>query len=313
MNHFKINLNLLRLAVGTSLMVAGVASASASEVTNHYLTVDGIKIFYREAGNPKNPAIVLLHGFPSSSHMFRDLIPLLADKYHVIAPDYPGAGYSDAPDAAAFAPTFEHLADVMADFIQESKIGKATYYVQDFGGPVGFRIAVKHPDWINGFIIQNANAYVEGLSQVVSEGNKKRAEKPSTVEELKQFELSPKLALMLYKTGARNPEAISPDSWSHCDWAMNEPGHLSIEAGLLNNYQTNIDSYPQWHEYFKKYQPRVLIVWGKGDPVFLPPGAEAYKKDLKNVELHFLSTSHFALEEDVAAVSNYIHKFMAKK
>ncbi len=288
------------------------ASATHGAATTfHTTTVDGMKIFYREAGDPSKPTILLLHGFPASSHMFRDLMPLLAGRFHLIAPDYPGFGYSDAPAPEVFTPTFDSLATVMEHFVEAQKLSKFSLYMQDFGGPVGFRLAVRHPEWIKALIIQNANAYDEGLAPAIREGNLRRATMPSTEAEM-SFELGPGLAHLLYQNGARKPNAMNPDAWTTDLWCMGQPGHRRIGAALINNYHTNMEQYAQWQDYLRKRQPRTLVVWGKGDPVFLPAGATAYKKDLKNVEVHLLDTSHFALEEDATTVADDITAFLAK-
>lgn len=288
------------------------ASATHGTATTfHTIIVDGIKIFYREAGNPNKPTILLLHGFPASSHMFRDLMPLLAGRFHLIAPDYPGFGYSDAPGPAVFTPTFDSLATVMEHFVEAQRLTKFSLYMQDFGGPAGFRLAVRHPEWIESLIIQNANAYNEGLAPAIREGNLRRATTPSTEAEM-GFELGPGLAHLLYQHGARNPDAMNPDAWTTDLWCMEQPGHRRVGAALINDYHTNMEQYAQWQDYLRKRQPRTLVVWGKGDPIFLPAGAMAYKKDLRDVEVHMLNTSHFALEEEAATIAGYITAFIAK-
>lgn len=287
---------------------AALAAAPGAAMTYHYATIDGIKVFYREAGDPKKPTILLLHGYPSSSHMFRELIPLLSADFHLVAPDYPGFGYSDAPGPGTFEATFAHLTQVMEHFVQTLGLKHFSIYMQDFGGPVGFRLAVLHPEWIDRLIIQNANAYDEGLAPSVREGNARRAAKPASEGELK-FELGPDLAHLLYQKGARAPEAMNPDAWSLDEWAMNQPGHKRIAAALLNDYNTNILSYPAWQAYLRTHKPRTLIVWGKGDPIFLVPGAEAYKRDVPKATLQLLDTSHFALEEDSRAIAQAVRAF----
>jgi pimeloyl-ACP methyl ester carboxylesterase len=285
------------LSATSSGIPDAAASPPAAQVAYRTETIDGISIFYREAGPSNAPTVVLLHGFPSSSHMFRNLIPKLAVHYHVIAPDYPGFGYSDAPPADIFDATFESLTTVMEHFLQHKGQTKVSLYLQDFGGPVGFRIAVHHPEWIRSLIIQNANAYEVGLAEQIRQGSAARTTHPTPVNEM-AFELGSGLTDLLYKQGVRNPEHLSPDAWHFDLWAMEQPGHQRIGAALINDYHTNIEAYPQWQEYFRQYQPPTLVVWGRGDPIFLPSGAEAYKTDLKNVRVRFFATSHFALEED---------------
>jgi pimeloyl-ACP methyl ester carboxylesterase len=280
----------------------------------HYRTVDvaGIQIFYREAGSPKSPTILLLHGFPTSSHMFRDLIPLLADRYHLIAPDYPGFGYSSRPKVSEFDYTFDHLADVMEGFVDTLGLKRYALYMQDFGGPVGFRLATRRPQHVRALIIQNANAYDEGVSagvrEVVLRIWKERT--PETEARLRElFELP--ATRRQYLEGAADPSLVSPDAWEHAQWGMDRPGDKEIQFALHANYGSNIEHYEEWHAYFRKYQPPTLIVWGKGDFVFTPAGAEAYRKDLKQVELHMLNAGHFALETNASDIAGFIRGFAA--
>jgi pimeloyl-ACP methyl ester carboxylesterase len=282
----------------------------------HYRTADvaGVEIFYREAGDPKSPTILLLHGFPTSSHMFRDLIPLLADQYHLIAPDYPGFGYSARPKVTEFNYTFDHLADVMEGFVDALGLKRYSLYMQDFGGPVGFRLATRRPQQVRALIIQNANAYDEGISSgvrdVVLRIWKERT--PQTEARLKEFFELP-VTKRQYLEGAPDPSLVSPDAWEHAQWGMDRPGDKEIQFALHANYGSNVERYEEWHAYFRKSQPPTLIVWGKGDFVFTPAGAEAYRKDLKNVELHMLNAGHFALETNAAEIAGYIRGFPASR
>jgi pimeloyl-ACP methyl ester carboxylesterase len=280
----------------------------------HYRTVGvaGIEIFYREAGSPKLPTILLLHGFPTSSHMFRDLIPLLADRYHLIAPDYPGFGYSSRPKVSEFNYTFDHLADVMEGFVDALGLTRYAVYMQDFGGPVGFRLATRRPQHVRALIIQNANAYDEGVSSgvrdVVLRIWKERT--PKTEARLKElFELP--ATKRQYLEGAPDSSLVSPDAWEHAQWGMDRPGDKEIQFALHANYGSNIEHYDEWHAYFRKFQPPALIVWGKGDFVFTPAGAEAYARDLKHVELHMLDAGHFALETNAAEIAVLMREFRA--
>lgn len=288
------------------------ASGATNEV--HYRTVEvaGLEIFYREAGDPELPTLLLLHGFPTSSHMFRDLIPLLADRYHLVAPDYPGFGYSSRPKPSKFKYTFDHLADVVEQFVDALGLTRYSLYLQDFGGPVGFRLAARRPERVRALIIQNANAYDEGVSQgvrdIVLRIWKERT--PETEAKLKElFELS--ATKKQYLEGSPDPTLVSPDAWEHAQWGMDRPGDKETQFTLHANYGSNIERYEEWHEYFRKYQPPALIAWGKNDFVFLPPGAEAYRKDLKHVELHTLNAEHFALETNAAEIAAYIREFRA--
>ena len=295
-------------------MLGTSAQAAANQI--HYRTADvaGVEIFYREAGDPKSPTILLLHGFPTSSHMFRDLIPLLADQYHLVAPDYPGFGYSARPKVTEFNYTFDHLADVMEGVVDTLGLKRYSLYMQDFGGPVGFRLATRRPDQVRALIIQNANAYDEGISSgvrdVVLRVWKERT--PQTEARLKElFELP--VTKRQYLEGAPDPSLVSPDAWEHAQWGMDRPGDKEIQFALHANYGSNVEHYEEWHAYFRKSQPPTLIVWGKGDFVFTPAGAEAYRKDLKNVELHMLNAGHFALETNAAEIAGYIRRFPATR
>lgn len=276
------------------------------EVRSRWITVDGIRLFYREAGDAAAPVLLLLHGYPSSSHMFRTLMPKLAHRFRVIAPDYPGAGYSDAPDS--FVATFDALADVVDGFLRALHIERFSLYIQDFGGPVGMRIATRRPERIERLIIQNANTYLEGIAPNVRADIERRATQPSREDEM-AFELGPDLPHVLYKVGARDPESMSPDSWTHDAWALAQPGHRRIAIALLNDYPSNLALYPAWQAYLRAHQPPTLIAWGKGDPVFLVEGAEAYRRDVPGAVIRYFDTSHFALEEDAAGIAAEILAF----
>ncbi len=307
-----IFVRLIVLCLGAFLM--SISSAHAASTDIHYRTVEigGTAIFYREAGDPKSPTILLLHGFPTSSHMFRDLIPLLADRYHLIAPDYPGFGYSAQPKPGEFNYTFDHLADVMEGFVDAVGITHYAIYMQDFGGPVGLRLASRRPHQVRALIVQNANAYDEGISSGVRDVVLRiwKERNPETEALLKTlFELP--ATKRQYLEGAKDPSMVNPDAWEHAQWGMDRPGNKEIQFALHANYGSNVDRYAEWHAYFRKYQPPTLIVWGKGDFVFLPAGAEAYRKDLKHVELHLLDAGHFALETNAAEIAGFIRAFPA--
>lgn len=276
-----------------------------------YKTVEvrGVKIFYREAGDPERPTLLLLHGFPSSSHMYRELIPMLADDFHLVAPDYPGAGFSDHPSAEQFSPTFESLAEVMAGFV--SRIGLTRYilYMQDFGGPVGFRIAIGNPEAVNGIVIQNANAYLEGITPDQLEGMRARAAHLSDEGRQQVAQLvSREFTTFQYRTGSRDFSAIDPTGWNLDALLLEQPEVRRIQTGLMLDYFSNVVEYPKWQAYLRSRQPRMLIVWGRNDPIFLPSGAEAYRRDVPGARLRFLDTGHFALEEDVLAIADEIRR-----
>jgi pimeloyl-ACP methyl ester carboxylesterase len=279
----------------------------------HYrtVTVDGLDIFYREAGPADAPTILLLHGFPTSSHMFRDLIPLLADRYHLIAPDYPGFGNSSAPNVHVFDYTFDHLTDVIEAFTDVIGLESYSLYVQDFGGPVGFRLAIRRPDRVRSLVIQNANAYAQGLSDELRAAllrihNERTPEMRTRASEL--FELP--YTRKQYLDGVPDPSLVSPDAWQHAQWGMDRPGNKDIQYALHADYASNFDRYEEWHAYFRQYQPPTLVVWGEGDFVFGVPGAEGYRQDLKQIELHILKAGHFALETSGREIAWRIRDFL---
>jgi pimeloyl-ACP methyl ester carboxylesterase len=280
----------------------------------HYRTVDvdGVKIFYREAGPAAAPTLLLLHGFPTSSHMFRELIPLLSDRYRLVAPDYPGFGSSSTPAVGEFEYTFDHVSQVMEHFTDAVGLNGYSLYVQDFGGPVGFRLAARRPDKIRGLIIQNANAYVEGMSAEVHDQLLRLATEHSAEMKAKAatlFELP--YTKKQYLDGVADPTLVSPDSWQHAQAGMDRPGNKAIQYAMHANYATNFAKYEEWHAYFNRFQPPSLVIWGKGDFVFGVPGALAYKKDLRNIELHVLEgTGHFALETHSRQIADLIDRFL---
>jgi len=274
--------------------------------------VKGLDIFYRKAGSPTNPTLLLLHGFPTSSRMFRNLIPQLADRYHLIAPDYPGFGNSSAPPVDKFNYTFDNLANVIDELTQTLKLERYSLYVQDYGAPVGYRLAVKHPERVQSLIVQNGNAYEEGLRDFwipLKAYWKDRSER--NAEPLRKF-LTYESTKWQYTNGVRNVEHISPDAWTTDQYLLDRPGADEIQLQLFYDYGSNPPLYPQWQAYFRKYQPPTLIVWGKNDPIFPAERAEPYKRDLKNLEFHLLDTGHFALEEDGDLIARYIGDFLAK-
>ena len=280
--------------------------------TYQHATVNGLKLFYREAGSRTSPTIVLLHGFPSSSHMFRDLIPQLAGKFHIIAPDYPGFGYSDAPDTTSFEYTFDNLAAQIEELLfNVLGLKKFSIYVQDYGAPVGYRIAYKHQDAIEGIIVQNGNAYIEGIGAGFDAMKpfwaNRNAETEKPVRELVKKETT----IFQYTHGVQDVSRISPDSYTFDQFFLDRPGNEAIQLNLLHNYQSNLTKYDGWHEFFRNKQPKTLIVWGKNDPFFTVPGAQAYLRDIPNAELHLLDTGHFALEDSSEFIAQQIIKFFA--
>jgi len=280
--------------------------------TFQHATVNGLKLFYREAGSKASPTIVLLHGFPSSSHMFRDLIPQLAETFHVIAPDYIGFGYSDAPAADSFEYTFDNL----AAHVEELLFGvlglkKFSIYVQDYGAPIGYRIAFKHQDAIEGIVVQNGNAYIEGISAAFDAMKpfwlNRNAETEKPVRDL----LKKETTIFQYTHGTKDPSRISPDSYTVDQLFLDRPGNDALQLNLLHNYQSNLAHYDEWHEFFRSKHPKTLIIWGKNDPFFTVEGAQAYLRDIPNAELHLIDTGHFALEDSSEFIAEQIVKFFA--
>ena len=278
--------------------------------TFQYATVNGIKLFYRQAGSKALPTIVLLHGFPSSSHMFRDLIPQLAEKFHVIAPDYPGFGFSDAPDADKFDYTFDNLAAHVEQLLFDVLgLKKFSIYVQDYGAPVGYRIASKHQDAIEGIVVQNGNAYTEGIGGGFDSMKPFWANRNAETEKPIRDLLKRQTTIFQYTHGTKDVSRISPDSYTVDQLFLDRPGNDAIQLSLLHNYQSNLALYDCWHEFFRNKQPKTLIVWGKNDPFFTVEGAQAYLRDIPQAELHLLDTGHFALEDSSEFIAQQIIKF----
>ena len=271
-----------------------------THVTKHrFVDVDGIKIFYREAGDPAAPKLLLLHGFPSASHQYARLIEELKDDFHVIAPDHPGSGHSDAPERHY---TFDFLADTIEKFLLAIDVTGFSMYVFDFGAPVGFRIATRHPEWIKSLIVQNGNAYEDGLSGIARDfiGNRD----PQVARDMLALEYTK----FGYLEGVRDAEAISPDAWTLDQHYLDLRPQPQIDLAL--DYHSNVAKYPEWQAYLREHQPPTLIAWGRGDPFFLEPGAKAYLRDLPAARLHLFDTGHFALEGDLAEIAALIRAFI---
>jgi len=282
-----------------------------SGITYRTANVDGFKIFYREAGPVGAPKLLLLHGFPTASHMFRDLMPLLCERIHVVAPDLPGFGKSDMPARDSFEYTFDNIASVINRFTEAIGFGKFALYVFDYGAPTGFRLAVKHPERITAIISQNGNAYEEGLSdgwkpiqaywQDASEANRRA---------LRDF-LKPETTYWQYTHGVSDQSLVSPDGYSLDDFYLARPGADEVQLDLFGDYKSNVALYPTFQKYFRAHKPRFLAIWGKNDPFFLPPGAEAFKRDIPQATVRFLDTGHFALETHAREIAAAIRGFLS--
>lgn len=281
----------------------------------HYksVMVDGVKIFYREAGPADGPVLLLLHGFPTSSHMFRNLIPLLADRYHVIAPDYPGYGQSDAPDHTKFEYTFANLADIVDKLTVELGAERYSMYLMDYGAPIGYRLALKHPERIEAMIVQNGNAYTEGLGKFWDPIKAYWADKSAAKRDALGFLVDLDTTIFQYTDGVSDVSRISPDNWVVDQSLLDRPGNREIQLDLLGDYGSNVPLYPQFQEFFREYQPPTLIVWGKNDFIFPEPGAHPYLRDLPEAEMHILDTGHFALEDKLDVMAPLISDFLDRK
>jgi pimeloyl-ACP methyl ester carboxylesterase len=271
--------------------------------------VDGTNIFYREAGTRDAPKLLLLHGFPTSSHMFRDLIPLLADRFHIVAPDLPGFGLSDLPGPGL---TFDRIAQTIGRFTEVIGFDRYALYVFDYGAPTGFRLAVKHPERVTAIITQNGNAYVEGLSDGWNPiraywENNSRANR----EALRQF-LAPETTIWQYTHGVPDPTAVSPDGYSLDNFYLGRQGVAEVQLDLFGDYKSNVALYPEFQRYFRTHRPPLLATWGKNDPFFLPPGAEAFKRDIPEATVRFFDTGHFALETHAGEIATAIREFLAR-
>jgi len=299
-------------------LVAPMAKATADEaatavqVRYRTETIDGVELFYREAGRADAPAILLLHGFPTSSHMYRNLIPALADKYRVIAPDYPGFGQSAMPDRAAFGYGFDGYARLVEALTEKLGIDRYALYVMDYGAPVGFRLAAKHPERVTAIIVQNGNAYDEGLGEFWAPIQKYWASGSSEDREAIRWLTSLKATQWQYTHGVPDTSLASPDAWTIDQALLDRPGNQEIQLDLFYDYRTNVPLYPAWQAYFRRHQPPTLVVWGKNDLIFVAAGAAPYQRDLPNAELHLLDAGHFALETHGAEIAALMRDFLGR-
>ena len=286
-----------------------------TNVTYNTISIDGLNIAYREAGEPTNPKLVLLHGFPSSSHQYRNLIPALADRFHVIAPDYPGFGNSDLPDPTAFAYTFDRLAEIIARFLEEKNFTRFGLYAQDYGGPVGFRIVTRQPELLEWLIIQNTNAYEVGFSEAWGGlrgalWHERTPETEAGVEGLLELDA----VKSFYLHGSKFPELISPDNWnSDYSTTLQRPNARKVQMDLFYDYRTNVSLYPKWQAFLQEHQPKTVIFWGQGDLFFTREGGEAYLSALPDAEMHRLEAGHFAVEDCLEYISGHIKLFYDRK
>jgi pimeloyl-ACP methyl ester carboxylesterase len=303
-----------RITATASVPPTTAIRRSAAQVRFGSINVDGLNIAFREAGDPRNPKLVLLHGFPASSHQYRNLVPALADRFHVIAPDYQGFGNSDSPDPAVYAYTFDGLALTVEKFLAAKGFGRYGMFVQDYGGPVGFRIADRHPEAIEWLIVQNSNAYEEGFTAAWDgfRGALWKNRSPETEKPLAAF-LTHDAIKGIYLHGSANPELISPDNWESDYGFMQRPHAVRINLDLFYDYRTNVELYPKWQKFLRDRQPKTLILWGQDDVFFTPAGGEAFLRDVPEAELHRLAAGHFAVEDNLEYIASSIKSFYDQK
>lgn len=312
---------LLSAAVPLSTLAAPLAAPTPALATEasattqvHYRseTIEGLEIAYREAGDPAKPTVLLLHGFPTSSHMFRNLIPELAAQYHVLAPDYPGFGASSMPAADSFDYSFAKIAQLMTALLDRKGVGRYSVYLMDYGAPVGYRMFAADPERVTAFVIQNGNAYVEGLAEFWDPIRAYWAAPTAENGNVLRGFLNLETTKWQFLHGTRNPEGVSPDNFWHVQYLLDRPGNQEVQLTLFLDYGSNPAEYPKWQALFRAYQPPALLVWGKNDVIFPESGAHPYKRDLKNLEFHLLDTGHFALEEDGPLIAAEMLDFLGR-
>ena len=328
-------LTILCFMLGMVFVSSAARAEHGTGVAYRTVTIENVDIFYREAGNPDRPTILLLHGFPTSSHMFRNLIPALADQFHLVAPDYPGYGFSSMPGVSEFDYSFDNIARIIEKFADEIGLDRYSLYLMDYGAPIGFRIATSHPERIDSLIIQNGNAYIEGIDNdfwepiraywkdrgAINQGldndfwkNVKAAYNNPTMsnDDALGFLVTLGATKWQYTNGVPNVEAISPDNWGHVQPLLDREGNQEIQLQMFYSYGSNPPLYPAWQEYLRENQPPTLIVWGKNDEIFPSAGAEPYKRDLKDLEYHLIDTGHFALESHNQEIADFIRSFLTR-
>ncbi len=288
------------------------SSESASTVHYNTIRIGEIDLFYREAGAKDAPVLLLLHGFPTSSNMFRNLIPRLAGSFRIIAPDYPGYGFSSMPDRKSFAYTFENMTNLVEELTKKLGLDKYAMYVMDYGAPIGYRLAIRHPEKVSGLIVQNGNAYEEGLREFWDPIKKYWGEATAENRAALEYLTKPDATKWQYENGVSDKTLVDPTTYTLDQAGMDRPGNADIQLDMLYDYRTNVPLYPQFQEFFRKYQPPMLITWGKNDFIFPPEGATPYKRDLPKVETHILETGHFALETHGEEIATRILEFFAK-
>ncbi|CAN5915147.1 alpha/beta hydrolase [soil metagenome] len=311
------SLLLTAMAAMLSLNVTAAAAQTPAAPTDtqvHYRTakVDGVDVFYREAGPRSAPGVLLLHGFPTSSQMFRNLIPALADRYHVIAPDYPGYGYSGSPDRSTFNYTFDHYAKLVEKLTEQIGLGSYALYVMDYGAPVGFRVATAHPERVTALIVQNGNAYDEGIASFWDPIRAYWKTGAAPEREAIRWHMSFKATQWQYTNGVKDTSLVDPDAATVDQALLDRPGNQEIQLDLFYDYRTNLPLYPQWQAYFRERKPPTLVVWGKNDEIFVAPGAAPYKRDMPATEIHMLDTGHFALETHGPEMARLIRDFLGR-
>jgi pimeloyl-ACP methyl ester carboxylesterase len=324
------------LLLGVAVANCDARDEESTNIAYRTVTIEDVEIFYREAGNPDHPTLLLLHGFPTSSHMFRNLIPALADEFHLVAPDYPGYGFSSMPSVDEFDYSFDNIARIIEKFTDEIGLDHYSLYLMDYGAPIGFRIATSRPERIDTLIVQNGNAYFEGIDNdfwepiraywkdrnAIDQGlnndwwkNVKAAYDKQVMsnEEALRFLLTLGATKWQYTNGMPNLEAVSPDNWGHVQPLLDREGNQEIQLQMFYSYGSNPPLYPAWQEYLREHQPPTLIVWGKNDEIFPAAGAEPYKRDLKNLEYHLIDTGHFALESHGQEIADLMRDFLNRK